>query len=109
MNSYTITFKEISVVVLIALAIGGYLGYYFTSSHYNAEIAEDDKRKNTAICRLELRDGNKNHTDKRYAALYEFRSGEEEFCEEHVPTGYLPKDTDGAGFDWLDSEEDYSP
>ena len=43
--------------VIISLVMGGYLGYFFTNDHYMQKEASDNKIKNTAICRFELRDG----------------------------------------------------
>lgn len=96
--------------VIIALAIGSYLGYYFTNSHYVSEEAKDNKLDSTAICRLELREGNRGDVKEKYIALLEYRTddGSKEFCERHTPTDSLPGDTNGMSLDSLYSEEDYN-
>lgn len=95
--------------VIIALVAGGFLGYFFTDRHYVQKEAIDNKTEYTAICRLELRDGNNGDVKERYIALLEYRNtdGGKEFCEKYTPTKYLPGDTNGMSLDSLYSEEDY--
>jgi|GEM_PF-1099230 len=95
--------------ILMALVVGGYLGYYFTNNHYVQKEASKNKTEYTAICRLELRDGNKGDVKERYIALLEYRNidGGKEFCEEYTPTKYLPDNTKGVSLDSLYSEVDY--
>ncbi len=95
--------------VIIALAVGVYLGYYFTNSHYVSKEAKDSKIDSTAICRLELREGNRGDVKEKYIALLEYRSedGGLEFCERHTPTDSLPSSTNGMSLGSLYSEEDY--
>ncbi|MCA9350366.1 hypothetical protein KC874_01595 [Candidatus Saccharibacteria bacterium] len=96
--------------VVAALVIGSYLGYYFTNSHYVSEEAKDDRMDSTAICRLELREGNRGDVKEKYIALLEYRTGDggREFCEKHTPTDSLPDDTNGMSLDSLYSDEDYN-
>lgn len=95
---------------LIALAVGGYLGYFFTNNHYLQKEAKENKTEYTAICRLELRDGNNGDVKEKYIALLEYRNvtGGKEFCQEHTPTKYLPDDTHGTSLNSLESEEGYN-
>lgn len=95
--------------IIIALIIGGFLGYYFTNNYYAKNEADKNKTEYTAICRLELREGNKGDVKERYIALLEYRNtdGGIEFCEKHTPTQYLPDDTKAISLDGLFSEEDY--
>lgn len=99
---------KILFAMFVALVIGGYIGYSFTSSHYKSVQATENKRESTAVCRLELRDGNQDTTYKTYSALFEYRAGNEEFCREHIPADYLPNGTTGTATDSLQSEEDYN-
>lgn len=98
-----------SLPVIVALIVGGFLGYYFTNNHYTKKEASDSKTEYTAICRLELRDGNKGDVKEKYIALLEYRNvdGGKEFCEKYIPTKYLPDNTKGVSLDSLYSEEDY--
>ncbi len=97
-----------SLPVIISLVTGGFLGYYFTNSHYIQKEANDDRTNYTAICRLELRDGNKGEVKKRYIALLEYRGDNEEFCDEHMPLDSLPNNTNATSLNSLQSENDYS-
>jgi len=95
--------------IIITLAVGVYLGYFFTSNHYTQKEANKNKTEYTAICRLELRDGNRGDVKEKYIALLEYRTGDGgmEFCERYMPTDSLPDDTNGMSLGSLYSEEDY--
>ena len=97
-----------SLPVIIALAVGGYLGYYFTNSHYTQKEANDTKTEYTAICRLELRDGDRGDVKEKYIALFEYRPDSEDFCKEHMPLDSLPNDTNATSLNSLQSEDDYN-
>lgn len=101
--------KKMLLAMLVALAVGGYLGYSFTSSHYRSIQATENKRESTAVCRLELREGNRGDVKEKYIALLEYRNedGGLEFCERHTPTDSLPSSTNGVSLDSLYSEEYY--
>jgi len=98
-----------SLPIIVALIVGGFLGYYFTNNYYTRKEASNTKTEYTAICRLELREGNKDEVKEKYIALLEYRNvdGGKEFCEEYIPTKYLPDNTKGMSLDSLYSEEDY--
>lgn len=97
-----------SLPVIIALVAGGFLGYFFTNQHYVQKEASDTKTEYTAICRLELRDGNKGDVKEKYIALLEYRGDSEEFCKQHMPVDSLPDDTNVTSLNSLQSEDDYN-
>lgn len=99
-----------SLPVIVALIVGGFLGYYFTNNHYTKKEASDNKIEYTAICRLELREGNKGDVKNKYIALLEYRTedGGKDFCEKHMPTDSLPDDTYGTSLNSLYSDVDYN-
>jgi len=97
-----------SLPVIIALAVGIFLGYFFTNNHYTQKEATSDKTDSTAICRLELRDGNKGDVKEKYIALLEYRSDSKEFCDEHMPLDSLPNDTNATSLNSLQPEDDYN-
>lgn len=100
---------EKTVVIAVCLAIGAYIGYWFTDDYYKTEHGNEAKRDDTAICRLEIRDGNKGDVKQKYIALLEYRTedGGKEFCKEHMPESALPDSTALFSFDGLYSERDY--
>lgn len=97
-----------SLPVITALLVGGYLGYFFTNGHYMQKEASDNQSEYTAICRLELRDGDRRDVKERYIALLEYRGDSKEFCDEHMPLDNLPNDTNATSFNSLQSEDDYN-
>lgn len=105
----TMSKTGIIISVAVSLVVGGLLGYYFTNSHYVSKEAKDSKMDSTAICRLELREGNRGDVKEKYIALLEYRNedGGLEFCERHTPTDSLPSSTNGMSLDSLYAEEDY--
>ena len=100
---------EKTVAIIIVLAIGAYAGYWFTADYYKSENSDEAKRDDTAICRLEIRDGKRGDVKERYIAMLEYRTedGGKEFCKEHMPEDALPDSTALFSFDGLYSEEDY--
>lgn len=100
--------KVTKALPIIAALFGGiYLGYYFTSGHYARKDADRYRSENTAICRLELRDGNRGDTKAKYIGILEYRSDDKELCEEHMPLDELPNDTNITTLNGLRSEDDY--
>lgn len=97
-----------SLPIVIALAAGVLLGYFFTNQHYVQKEASDSKTEYTAICRLELRDGNKGDVKEKYIALLEYRGDSEEFCKQHMPVDSLPDDTNITSLNSLQSEDNYN-
>lgn len=97
-----------SLPVIIALVVGAYLGYFFTSNHYTQKEASNSKTEYTAICRLELRDGDRGDVKEKYIALLEYRGDSEEFCKQHMPVDSLPDDTNITSLNSLQSEDDYN-
>lgn len=97
-----------SLPVIMALAVGIFLGYFFTNNHYMQKEASRDKTDYTAICRLELRDGNKGDVKEKYIALLEYRGDSKDFCDEHMPLDKLPDDTNATSLNSLQAEDDYN-
>lgn len=93
----------------VCLLIGGYIGYTINNSNQIAKQSNIDKLDNTAICRLELRDGQRGEVKNKYIALLEYRVGDnyKEFCEKSM-LGNLPDDTYTSELNSLQSEDEYS-
>jgi uncharacterized protein YneF (UPF0154 family) len=94
--------------VIIALSLGVFLGCFFTNNRYTQKEAASNKTNYTAICRLELRDGNKGDVKEKYIALLEYRGDSKEFCDEHMPLNNLPADTNATSLNSLQSEDNYT-
>ena len=64
---------QITISIIITLLIGGFLGYYFTNSHYLSKEASEADSAERIICTLELREGSIGEVKSKYTAIMEGR------------------------------------
>lgn len=78
--------------LVITLLLGGFLGYYFTNSHYISEEAKQNLSDERIICSLELREGNIGEVKSKYMAI--MGGKDKSLCNKYMPIDSLPDDTE---------------